>query len=419
MADTKQPRGKRRPLEGIRVLDCATIIAAPFTAMLLADYGADVIKVEHPRGDGLRLSGAQKDGVGLNYAYYGRNKRNIVIDFGTADGQALLLDLAKKSDVLIENFRPGVMEKWGLGWNALHEINPKLVMLRMTGVGQFGPYASRPGFGTLAESMSGFAHINGYPDGSPTLPPFGLADGIAGISSAYAVMLALYHRDLHGGDGQMIDVAIIEPILHVMGAQATIYDQLGKIQGRTGNTTTNNAPRNVYKTREGRWAAISTSAQAIAERVVTLVGHPELIDEPWFKSGPERARHCELLDKIVGEWIGARTLDEVISAFEAAGAAVAPIYDISQVVADPQYQALNSITTVNDSTLGPIKMQNLMFRMSETPGAVRHPAPRLGEHTDEVLREMLGLSDQRLRELHRSGVIEPAPGKPSTKRVAA
>ena len=419
MAHDTQDKPKRMPLEGIRVLDCATIIAAPFAAMLLADYGADVIKVEHPRGDGLRLSGAQKNGVGLNYAYYGRNKRNVVIDFGTADGQALMRDLAKKSDVLIENFRPGVMEKWGLGWDDLHEINPRLVMLRMTGFGQFGPYAARPGFGTLAESMSGFAHINGYPDGSPTLPPFGLADGIAGISSAYAVMLALYNRDLHGGPGQMIDVAIIEPILHVMGAQATIFDQLGKIQGRTGNTTTNNAPRNVYKTKEGRWVAVSTSTQSIAERVVTLVGHPELIDEPWFKSGPERAKHTELLDRIVGGWIGARSLDEVIDAFEAAGAAVAPIYDIAQVCEDPQYKALNSIVAVNDSTLGPIKMQNLMFRMSETPGKVRHAGPRLGEHTDEVLREVLGLSEARLRELRQSGVTEPSPGKPSTKRVAA
>jgi formyl-CoA transferase len=419
MAHDTQNKSRRMPLEGIRVLDCATIIAAPFAAMLLADYGADVIKVEHPRGDGLRLSGAQKNGVGLNYAYYGRNKRNVVIDFGMADGQALLRDLAKKSDVLIENFRPGVMEKWGLGWDDLHEINPRLVMLRMTGFGQFGPYAARPGFGTLAESMSGFAHINGYPDGSPTLPPFGLADGIAGISSAYAVMLALYNRDLHGGPGQMIDVAIIEPILHVMGAQATIFDQLGKIQGRTGNTTSNNAPRNVYKTKEGRWVAISTSTQSIAERVVTLVGHPELIDEPWFKSGPERAKHTELLDRIVGGWIGARSLDEVINAFEAAGAAVAPIYDIAQVCEDPQYKALDSIVAVNDSTLGPIKMQNLMFRMSETPGKVRHAGPRLGEHTDDVLREVLGLSEARLRELHQSGVIEPSPGKPSTKRVAA
>ena len=406
-------------LSDLTVLDIATLGAAPQIAAFFGDFGARVIKVEHPRGDGLRLSGAQKEGVGLNYAYYGRNKRNVVIDFGTSEGQALLRELVQKSDVLIENFRPGVMEKWGLGWDTLHALNPRLVMLRMTGFGQFGPYSKRPGFGTLAESMSGFAHINGYPDGPPTLPPFGLADGIAGVSSAYAVMLALYHRDLHGGQGQMIDTAIIEPILHLMGAQATIFDQLGKVQGRTGNTTTNNAPRNVYKTKEGRWVAISTSAQAIAERVVTLVGHPELIEEPWFKSGPERAKHCELLDRIVGGWIGERSLDQVINAFEEAGAAVAPIYDIAQVCEDAQYQALGSITTVEDKTLGPIKMQNLMFRLSETPGKVRHPGPRLGEHTDEVLREVLGLSEARLRELHASGVIEAQPGKPSSKRAAA
>jgi crotonobetainyl-CoA:carnitine CoA-transferase CaiB-like acyl-CoA transferase len=419
MTQSSSTPPSRLPLDGIRVLDCATIIAAPFAAMLLADYGADVIKVEHPRGDGLRLSGPQKDGVGLSYAYYGRNKRNVVIDFSTAEGQSLLKDLAAKSDVLIENFRPGVMERWNLGWDALHAINPRLVMLRMTGFGQFGPYSGRPGFGTLAESMSGFAHINGYPDGSPTLPPFGLADGIAGVSAAYAVMLALYNRDQKGGAGQMIDVAIIEPILHLMGAQATIFDQLGKIQGRTGNRTINNAPRNVYKTNEGRWVAISTSAQAIAERVMQLVGRPDLIDEPWFRSGPERAKHADLLDGIVGAWIGERSLDEVIRAFEEAGAAVAPIYDIAQVCEDPQYRALESITTVEDPTLGPIRMQNLMFRMSETPGRVRHPGPRLGQHTDDVLRELLGLSDERLRALHAAGVIEPSPGNPSSKRAAA
>jgi formyl-CoA transferase len=217
----------------------------------------------------------------------------------------------------------------------------------------------------------------------------------------------------------MIDVAIIEPILHLMGAQATIYDQLGKIQGRTGNRTINNAPRNVYRTSEGRWVAISTSAQAIAERVMHLVGRPELIDEPWFGSGPERAKHADLLDGIVGGWIGQRSLDEVIRAFEEAGAAVAPIYDIAQVCEDAQYRALESITTVRDATLGPIRMQNLMFRMSGTPGRVRHPGPRLGQHTDDVLREVLGLSDERLRALHASGVIEPAPGKPSSKRAAA
>jgi len=410
-------RPAQGPLAGVRVLDCATIIAAPFAATALADFGADVIKVEHPRGDGLRLSGAQKDKVGLSYSFYGRNKRNVVLDLSKEAGQAVLRDLVQQSDVLLENFRPGVMERWNLGWDQLHAINPRLVMLRMTGFGQFGPYSSRPGFGTLAESMSGFAHINGYPDGSPTLPPFGLADGVAGLAAAYAIMLALYHRDLRGGSGQMIDVAIIEPILHLMGAQATIFDQLGKIQGRTGNRTDNNAPRNVYRTREGRWVAISTSAQSIAERVIRLVGRPDLIDQPWFASGPQRAKHADELDAIVGGWIVERDFDDVIAAFEQAGAAVAPIYDISQVLTDPQYQALESFVSVTDETLGPVKMQNLLFRMSETPGAVRHPGPRLGQHTEAVLREVLGYDDARIRSLHDAGITAPA-STPTKSKVA-
>ena len=401
---TNHPPPAAQPLAGLRVLDCATIIAAPFTAMLLADWGADVIKIEHPAGDGLRTNGPAKDGVGLNYAYYNRNKRNLVLDLSTADGQELLRGLAAKSDVLIENFRPGVMERWGLGWETLHALNPKLVMLRMTGFGQFGPHATRAGFGTLAEALSGFAHINGYPDGPPTLPPFGLADGVAGVGAAYAVMLALYHRDRQDAPGQMIDMAIIEPILHLLGGQITQFDQLGLIQGRSGNSTSANAPRNVYRTREGRWVSVSASARNIAERVMRLVGRPDLIGEPWFGTGPGRGAHRELIDQVLGDWIGARELPEVMAAFEAAGAAAAPIQDVAQVCADPQYQALGSITSVTDPTLGPLRMQNLMFRMSATPGAVRHPGPRLGEHRDAILEELLGLGPERLAQLRAAGV---------------
>jgi formyl-CoA transferase len=285
------PRAERRPLEGVRVLDCGTIIAAPYAATLLADWGADVIKIEHPDGDSLRRAGPVRNGAGLNYKFYGRNKRHMVLNLSAPKGQEVMRELIAKSDVLIENFRPGVMEKWGLGWEQVRAVNDRLVMLRVSGFGQDGPYAKRPGFGTLAESMSGFAHINGYPDGPPTLPPFGLADGIAALSSAYAVMLALYERDARGGRGQMIDVALIEPILHVLGGQPIIYDQTGAIQGRSGNRSVNNAPRNNYLTRDGRWLAISTAAQAIAERVMELVGHPEVIAEPWFRSGVGRARH--------------------------------------------------------------------------------------------------------------------------------
>jgi len=397
-----------RPLEGIRVIECGTIVAAPYLALILGDYGADVIKVEHPKGDNMRGNGPRKNGLGLNFKFYGRSKRNVVLDLSKAEGQELLRGLAAKSDVLIENFRPGVMERWGLGWDAMHELNPRLVMVRITGFGQFGPYASRAGFGTLAEAMSGFAHINGDPNGPPTLPAFGMADSIAALSAAYAVMLALYHRDVRGAGGQMIDVSLIEPIYHILGAQTTIYDQTGEIQFRTGNRTKNNAPRNIYRARDGRWVAISTSADAIARRVMELVGHSEVIDEPWFASGRTRAEHTEELDAMVGGWIAQRDADDVITAFEQAGAAIGAVYNVAELVADPQYQALGSVTTLNDEDLGPLKMQNLLFRMSETPGEVRRAGRRIGQDTNEVLRELLGLSDQRLRDLHQAGITAPA-----------
>ncbi len=392
------------PLNGIRVLDAATLFAGPLAATLLADYGADVIKIEHPKGDPVRGHGHTKNGVPLWWKMISRNKRAITLNLGHAEGQTLLLKFIEHADVLIENFRPGTLERWNLGWDVLHARNSKLVLLRMTGFGQFGPYASRPGFGTLAEAMSGFAHITGEPDGPPTLPPFGLADGIAGITGAFAVMTALFNRERNNGQGQAIDLAIIEPILTVLGSQPIVYDQLGIIQKRTGNRSANNAPRNTYRTKEGRWVAISTSAQSIAERVMRLVGHPEVIDEPWFKSGAERAKHADLLDKMVGDWIAARPFDEVVRMFIEAEAAVAPIYDVSDVMKDPQFQALQSIISVPDEQLGQVKMQNVLFRLSETPGSVRWAGRALGQDNESVYGE-LGITHEQLAELKSKNLV--------------
>lgn len=392
-------------LEGIRVLDLSTIYAGPLAAMLLGDFGAEVIKVEHPRGDPLRGHGYTKDGAGLWWKTVARNKRAITLDLNQSDGQELLRRLVSKSDVLIENFRPGVLERWGLGYDDLQALNPRLVMLRTTGFGQFGPYSKRPGFGTLAESMSGFAHLTGQPDGPPTLPAFGLADGIAGLAGAVAVLMALYHRDARAGAGQVIDLAIIEPILMVLGAQATVYDQLKIVQGRTGNRSPNNAPRNTYQTRDGRWVAISTSADSIAQRTMRVVGHPEVIDEPWFRSGSERAKHAAELDAMVAAWITERDFDEVMHAFEEGGAALAPIYDITQILADPQYRALNTFIRVDDDELGDLLMQNVAYRMSATPGKVRFPGRRIGQDNLAVYGELLGLDSGRLEELKTAGVI--------------
>ncbi|MFG2725133.1 CaiB/BaiF CoA transferase family protein [Streptomyces canus] len=392
------------PLTGLRVLDLATLFAGPMAATMLGDFGAEVVKIEHPtKPDPSRGHGPSKDGIGLWWKVLGRNKRTITIDLSRRGGRTTFLRLAETADVVIENFRPGTLEKWDLGWPELSAVNPRLVLTRVTGFGQFGPYAHRPGFGTLAEAMSGFAAITGEPDAPPVLPPFGLADSIAGLATAYAVMTALAARD-RTGEGQVVDMAIIEPILTVLGPQPTWYDQLGLVQERTGNRSANNAPRNTYRTADGTWVAVSTSAQSIAERVMHLVGRPELIDEPWFATGAQRAAHAEVLDRAVGSWIAERTRTEVLAAFEKAEAAVAPIQDIRDVMADPQYQALDTVTTVDDPELGPLRMQNVLFRLSSTPGTIRWAGRPHGADTDEILRE-LGLTEAELAALRTEGAL--------------
>ena len=391
-------------LDGTRVIDAATLFAGPLAATLMADFGADVIKVEHPKGDPVRNHGYRKNGVPLWWKLIGRNKRAITLNLSSPEGQQLMKGLVEHSDVLIENFRPGTLERWNLGPDVLHDLNPGLVIARVTGFGQFGPYSGRPGFGTLAEAMSGFAAMTGEPDGPPTLPPFGLADGITGLATVAAIMFALQARD-QTGRGQVIDMAIIEPILTILGPQPTWFDQLGIVQERRGNRSVNNAPRNVYRTSDERWVAISTSAQSVAERVMRLVGHPEVIAEPWFASGEARARHADELDAMVGEWIAQRPFNEVVAAFEEAQAAVAPIYDIRQITEDPQFRALGSIATIDDPELGPLKMQNVMFRLSETPGEIHWAGRRVGEDNEAVYRELLGLDPKRLAELAAKEVI--------------
>lgn len=384
------------PLDGVRVIDAATLFAGPTAAMLLGDYGADVIKVEHPRKpDPSRGHGPG----GLWWKMLGRNKRTMTLDLSATEGQDVMIRLVESADVLIENFRPGTLERWNLSWDRLSEINPDLVLARVTGFGQFGPYARRPGFGTLAEAMSGFAAMTGEPDGPPTLPPFGLADGICALATAFAVMTAL-----RSGRGQVVDLSIIEPILTVLGAQPTIYDRLGIVPPRTGNRSVNNAPRNTYRCRDGSWVAVSTSAQSIAERVMRLVGRPELAEEPWFATGAGRVAHADELDDAVARWVGERTREEVLRAFEEAEAAVAPIYDVRDVLADPQLRALDAVTTVEDPELGPLRMQNVMFRLSETPGRIRWTGRPHGADTDEILHD-LGLSGAEIQALRAKGVI--------------
>ena len=392
-------------LEGVTVLDCATLFAGPLAATVLGDFGADVIKIEHPeRPDPSRTHGHSIDGIGLWWKVLGRNKQTATLNLGTPQGGKIFRRLAAGADVIIENFRPGTLERWGIGPDELFAVNPRLVLARVTGYGQFGPYATRPGFGTLAEAMSGFAAITGEPGGPPTLPPFGLADGVAALATVSAVLMALRARDLTG-HGQVVDLAIIEPLITLLGAQATVYDLLGEVQQRTGNRSVNNAPRNIYRTADDRWVAISTSAQSIAERVMTLVGAADVVAEEWFQSGHGRAQHTDLLDSHVAKWVGAHSFDEVIETFEQAHAAVAPIYDVRDILTDPQYLALDTITTVPDPDFGTVRMQNVLFRLSETPGRIRFTGRAHGADTDDVLRSRLGLLDSELEALRAEGVI--------------
>jgi crotonobetainyl-CoA:carnitine CoA-transferase CaiB-like acyl-CoA transferase len=393
-----------KPLEGIRVVEAATLFAAPIAGMLLADYGADVVKLEHPRRpDPARGHGPAKDGVGLWFKTLGRNKRLATLDLSHADGRDVFLRLAERADVVIENFRPGTLERWGLGWDVLSARNERLVLARVSGFGQTGPYAHRPGFGTLAEAMSGFAAMNGEPERPPLLPPLALADGVAALASAFAILAALRARDTTGR-GQIVDTNLIEPLMLLLGPQVTAYDLLGLVPERTGNRSSHNAPRNVYRTRDGKWVAVSASATSIAERVMRLVGRPELAEAEWFSTGSGRVAHVDEIDAAVAEWVAARTLDDVLAAFDAAEAAVAPVYDARDLVGDPQLAAIEAFAQVDDPDFGEIRMSNVISRLSATPGSVDTTGAGHGAHTDEVFAE-IGIDGDELARLRKAGAV--------------
>jgi crotonobetainyl-CoA:carnitine CoA-transferase CaiB-like acyl-CoA transferase len=401
------------PLSDLRVVDCATLFAGPLISTLMADYGADVVKVEHPRGDAMRSMGWSKDGVSLWWAFASRNKRCVTLSLSHPKGQALLRRLLADADVFIENFRPGTLERWNLAPDDLLEINPRLVIVRTTGFGQTGPYAQRPGFGTLAEAISGFAYINGWPDRPPALPPFALGDGIAALTGTYATMFALWWRE-RGGRGQVIDLSIYEPLFWLLGPQASVYDQLGVVPKRTGNAAPFAAPRNAYRASDGRWLGLSASTQSIAERVMRIIGREDLIEQPWFADHAGRLEHTEELDSLIQAWVGERTTEEVLAAFEEYEGAIAPIYSIADIFEDAHFRDRETVTTVPHPQLGPLQMQNVIPRLTETPGRIDHPGAALGEHNAEVLGDELGLSATELAELVADGVIAEAASREAT-----
>lgn len=393
------------PLAGVRVLDLATMMAAPWATAYLAEMGADVIKVEHPKtGDLQRSWGTRKEGQALFWKSMSRNKRSITLDLKAPAGAELLKRLVATADVVVENFRPGTLERWGLGYDVLAAVNPRLVMLRVTGFGQSGPYSARPGFGTLAEGLSGFAHVTGMRDGPPTLPNMPLADGIAGITGAYAIVTALYYRDARGGCGQAIDLSLYEPLLRIVEPALMDYDQLGIARTRIGNGSEYVAPRNTFQCADGRWIAISTSAQSIFERLMRAIGRPELIDDPRFVNNQTRLEHAGEIEAIVAAWVKARPYQVVMAVMEGAEVASAPIYDVPAIFADEHFRARETFVTVEDPDFGPMRLVNVAARFSRTPGRVEHTGPRLGAHNRDVYEE-LGLTSCDLDRLASEGVI--------------
>ncbi|MGB6103781.1 MAG: CoA transferase [Pusillimonas sp.] len=391
-------------LSDLRVLDISNFMAGPTAAMYLGDFGADVIKIEHPRGDGFRHWGPTRKGDPLFWKMLSRNKRCITLNMSKPEGANLLKELVKISDVIVENFTPGVMERWGLSYAELSSINPRLIMLSISAFGQTGPYANRPGFGTLAEAMSGYAYINGQEDGPPTLPSFGLADGLAGLNGAFGVLAALHHRELSGA-GQHVDASLYEPLLTLLGPQVIEYDQLKIIQTRLGSRLPFSAPRNVYLTGDEKYLSMSCSAQSVFERTMQAIGRPELIADPRFIDNRKRGENVAQIDNIIGEWVRQHTLDEAMGVMLAHGAAAAPVYSVADVVADEHFQARQSIVSVDDPVLDKVRMQAPTPRLSKTPGAINFPGPNLGQHNSEVYGELLGLDTKALDGLAAKQVI--------------
>lgn len=392
-------------LDNIVVLDLTTIVSGGTTTSVLADFGAQVIKVENPRGgDPLRAWEPTKDGVSLWWKVVSRNKQSITLNLRDPRGQQLARDLAARADVLVENFRPGTLERWNLGYDALSEINPKLVMVRISGFGQTGPYRDRPGFGTVAEAMSGFVALSGFPDGPPLLPPMPLADEIAGLFGAAATLMALYHRDQRDGRGQIIDISLYEPLFRLLIPYIPQYALLREVQQRVGNRFPGAAPRNLYRARDG-WIAISATTQRTFERLAQTMGRGDLLTDPRFADNASRVAHVEALDAIIQAWMATQPLDDLLRNLEEAEAVAGPVYDVPRILADPQFQARGDIVTVKDSELGEIPMPGVIPKFSRTPGRVAHAGPRLGEHNEVIYGGLLGLGADALAKLAQEGVI--------------
>jgi crotonobetainyl-CoA:carnitine CoA-transferase CaiB-like acyl-CoA transferase len=390
------------PLAGVRVLDLSRLFAGNVLTQILGDFGADVIKVEPPSGDTLRAW--QTNGVSTHWKIYARNKKSLCLDLHTSKARALLLDLVPSAALFVESFRPGTLEKMGLAPHTLLERNPRLVVVRISGWGQDGPYCQRPGFGTLIEGMSGFAAINGFSDREPVLPPMYLADGVAGVYGASAALIALREVETKSAHGQVIDLPLLDPLFALLGPQAANYGLTGAVRERTGSRSSNAAPRNVYRCKDGKFVALSASTQKMAERTFRAIGRADLIDDPRFRTNAARVQNATALDAILTAFIAQRTQADNVALLERAEVTVGPIYDISQIVEDPHVVERELIADYPDAEMGTLPMHHVVPRLLGTPGEIRFPAPTLGEHNRALLSEV-GIDTARYEELLAVGVV--------------
>lgn len=395
------------PLVGVRVLDIATVIAGPLASTLLGDMGADVLKVEIPgAGDHIRHLPPHKDGVPLWSKVTNRNKRGITLDLRTREGRELFERLLPQYDVLVENFRPGTLASWGLDTERLRAINPGLVILRVTGFGQTGPYSGWPGFARVFESLSGFVNLCGEPDGRPMFPGFPVSDALTGVFGAYAVLAALHARDRDPQRvGQEIDLSATEAMFRVLDFLAIEYDQLGVVRSRSGSLNAYSAPSDVYRTRDERWIAMAVSAPTVFTRLAQAWGREDLLTDDRYSTNTARLAHRDGIESIAREWFASRTLDEASEILRKFDVSFAPIYDIRDIFADPHFTAREAIVSVPDEQLGDVRMQNIVPRFSRTPGAIWRTGPSVGQHNEEVLGGELGLDAKTLTALKEAGVI--------------
>ena len=402
--DKTQPAG---PLLGIKVLDISTVVAAPFAAGLMADFGANVIKVELPdSGDHIRYMPPHKEGVSLWSKVTNRNKKGITIDLRTDEGRALFEQLLADQDVLVENFRPGTLDRWGLSAQRLFEINPHLIILRVTGFGQDGPYRDRPGFARIFEAMSGFAYLCGRPDGPPMFSGYPISDALTGVFGAFAISTALVHRNATPGKpGQEIDLAATEAMFRALDFLAIEYDQLGVVRERTGNLNAYSAPSDVYPTRDGQWIALAVSAPAVFARFAHALGRPDLLTNPRFNNNVARLENRAEIEALVRNWFHERSEAEVAAILTEHGVSYNRVNSIHDIFEDKHFSAREVIVAVEDSDFGTVKMQNVVPRFSVTPGHVWRSGPGQGEHNDEILTTRLQLSREQIAELRKKKVI--------------